>query len=272
MNPVVLTAAVNGPIATLADHPGLPVTPEQIATSAADAYAAGAAIVHVHIRDKAGLPTADLNMARAIMDKVAEKCPQILFQLSTGVGLSVPYEDRAALVELKPRMATLNPCTMSFGVGEFRNPPLEVKRLAGRMRELGIKAELEIYDSGHVDACLDLLKEGLLTEPLQFSIVMGVKGGMSATVENLVYTLRRIPANAVWQAIAIGRNNLDLTTIAMLMGGNVRTGLEDTLYFNKGVRAKDSAQLVERLAGIVKTMGREVATVEQAAKLLGLAS
>jgi 3-keto-5-aminohexanoate cleavage enzyme len=271
MNPVILTAAVNGPIATLADHPGLPVTPEQIATAAADAYAAGAAIAHVHIRDEAGLPTADLKMAKVVMERVAERCP-ILFQLSTGVGLTVPYEDRARLVELKPRMATLNPCTMSFGVGEFRNPPLGVKKLAGRMRELGIKAELEIYDSGHVDACLDLLKDGLLVEPLQFSIVMGVKGGMSATVENLLHTVRRIPDGAVWQAIAIGRTNLDLTTIAMLMGGNVRTGLEDTLNFSKGVRARDSAQLVERVAGVCKSLGREVATVQQATQLLGLAS
>jgi uncharacterized protein (DUF849 family) len=271
MNPVILTAAVNGPIATLADHPGLPVTPEQIAVAAADAHAAGAAIVHVHIRDEAGLPTANLKIAQAVMEQVAARCP-VLFQLSTGVGLSVPYEDRARLVELKPRMATLNPCTMSFGVGEFRNPPLEVKKLAGRMRELGIKAELEIYDSGHVDACLDLLKDGLLVEPLQFSIVMGVKGGMAATVENLMHTVRRIPSNAVWQAIAIGRNNLDLTTIAMLMGGNVRTGLEDTMYFSKDVRAKDSAQLVARVASICTALGREVASVEEATSLLGLTS
>ncbi len=271
MNPVILTAAVNGPIATLGDHPGLPVTPEQIAVAAADAHAAGAAIVHVHIRDEAGLPTANLKIAQAVMESVAARCP-VLFQLSTGVGLSVPYEDRAKLVELKPRMATLNPCTMSFGVGEFRNPPLEVRKLAGRMRELGIKAELEIYDSGHVDACLDLLKDGLLVEPLQFSIVMGVKGGMAATVENLMHTVRHIPSNAVWQAIAIGRNNLDLTTIAMLMGGNVRTGLEDTLYFSKGVRAKDSSQLVARVAGICTALGREVASVEEAASLLGLTS
>ena len=270
MSSVIITAAVNGPIATLADHPGLPVTPDQIAAAAAEAYAAGAAIAHIHIRNAQGLPSADLDTARATLEAVAERSP-ILVQLSTGVGLSVPYEDRARLVELKPRMATLNPCTMSFGVGEFRNPPTEVRQLAGRMMELGIKAELEVYDSGHVDVCLDLLKEGLLAEPLQFSIVMGVKGGMAATVDNLLHTVRRIPQGAVWQAIAVGRLNLDITTIAMIMGGNVRTGLEDTLYLSKGVRAENSAVLVSRLTRICQDMGRQVATVDDAVRQLGLA-
>jgi len=269
MSTVVITAAVNGPIATLADHPGLPVTPDQIAIAAAESYAAGAAIAHIHTRNAQGLPSADMEMARATMDAVAERSP-ILIQLSTGVGLSVPYQDRARLVELRPRMATLNPCTMSFGAGEFRNPPNEVRKLAGRMMELGIKAELEVYDSGHIDVCLDLLKEGLLAEPLQFSIVMGVRGGMAATVDNLLHTIRRIPPGAVWQAITVGRNNLDITTIAMIMGGNVRTGLEDTLYYSKGVRAENSAVLVSRLAAICTGMGRQVATVDDAIRQLGL--
>ena len=160
--------------------------------------------------------------------------------------MEVPYSDRAKLVELRPRMASLNPCTMSFGDGEFRNPPNEVRKLAARMRELGVKPELEIYDSGHLDVCLAMLKEGLLAEPLQFSIVMGVRGGMGATPENLLHIVSRIPKGAVWQAIAIGRANLEMTTIAVAMGGNARTGLEDTLYIRKGELADNASLYVQR--------------------------
>ena len=133
-----------------------------------------------------------------------------------------------------------------------------------------MKAELEIYDSGHIDVCLQLLKEGFLVEPLQFSIVMGIRGGMAATIENLMMTVKRLPQNAVGQAIAVGRANLELTTAAMTQGGNVRTGLEDTLFFSKGVLAKSSAVLVTRLTKIATLLEREPATVEETRTMLGL--
>jgi len=268
MKPVVITAALTGPIASKADHPELPTSPEEIAAAACAAYHAGAAVAHVHLRDEQGRPTANLAIARRVFDLIRERSP-ILVQLSTGVGLYVPYCQREKLVELRPRMATLNPCTMSFGNGEFRNPPKDVRRLAARMRELGVKAELEIYDSGHLDACMALLKEGLLVEPLQFSIVMGVKGGMAATPENLLYTVRRLPQDAIWQGIAVGRANLELTTVAVAIGGNARTGLEDTLHMRKGQLA-DNGRLVARLVEICKVLERPVATVEEAAIVLGL--
>jgi 3-keto-5-aminohexanoate cleavage enzyme len=270
MNPIVITAALTGPIAMKADNAGLPITPEQIADAATSAHKAGAAVVHLHIRDEHGLPTADLKIARRVLDLIEERSP-VLTQLSTGVGLDVPYSDRAKLVELRPRMASLNPCTMSFGTGEFRNPPNEVRKLAARMMELGVKAELEVYDTGHLDVCLTMLKEGLLTEPLQFSIVMGVRGGMAATPENLLHTVSRLPKGAVWQAIAIGRANLEITTIAVAMGGNARTGLEDTLYLRKGELA-DNASLVARLVQVAKALDRPVATVEETVKLLQLSA
>jgi 3-keto-5-aminohexanoate cleavage enzyme len=268
MNPVVITCAITGPIALTSDHPGLPVTPEQIADAATAAYKAGASVAHLHIRDEKGLPTADLKIARRVLELIEERSP-ILTQLSTGVGLDVPYADRAKLVELRPRMASLNPCTMSFGAGEFRNPPNEVRKLAARMMELGVKPELEIYDTGHLDVCMALLKDGLLVEPLQFSIVMGVRGGMAATPENLFHITSRLPKNAVWQVIAIGRANLELTTIGIVMGGNARTGLEDTLYMKKG-ELTDNPSLVARLVNVCKVLDRPVATVEQTEKLLQL--
>lgn len=140
---IVITVAPTGPIATKADNPALPTSPEEIATAVEQAYHAGAAVAHIHLRDENERPTADPNIARRAMDLIGERCP-ILIQLSTGVGLTVPFEQREQLVELRPRMATLNPCSMSFGAGEFRNPPQAVRRLAARMRELDIKPELEI--------------------------------------------------------------------------------------------------------------------------------
>jgi 3-keto-5-aminohexanoate cleavage enzyme len=269
MNKVVITAALTGPIATKTDHPGLPTTPEEIAAAAAAAYHAGAAVAHLHIRDRQHLPTADIETARRVLELVGLQSP-ILIQLSTGVGLEVPFSDREKLVELRPRMATLNPCTMSFGGAEFRNAPKDVRRLAERMMKLGVKAELEVYDSGHLDVCFDLLKEGLLREPLQFSIVMGVRGGMSATPENLINMVRRLPASAQWQAIAIGRANLQLTAIAVALGGNARTGLEDTLYLRKGELAPDNAVLVSRLAGVCSALERAPASIAEAELSLGL--
>jgi 3-keto-5-aminohexanoate cleavage enzyme len=235
-NPVVVTAALTGPIATKADHPTLPCSPAEIAAAAAQASAAGAAVVHLHLRDEQGLPTADLDVARRVASLVADSCPALI-QLSTGVGLNVSYEDRARLVEVRPQMATLNVCSMTFAGGEFRNPPDQVRRLAARMRELEIRPEIEIYDTGHLDFALQLLKEDLLAPP---------------------------------QVIGIGRHNLPMTAIGLAMGGNARTGMEDTLMLRRGVPATDNGELVERLAGLARALERTPATPGEARQLLRL--
>jgi 3-keto-5-aminohexanoate cleavage enzyme len=271
MTHVILTAALTGPIATKADNRALPTTPEEIATAARGAWEAGAAVVHVHLRDPAGKPTADLETARRTLGLIEEACPALV-QLSTGVGLEVPYEERARLVEVRPRMATLNVCSMSFGSGEFRNPPDGVRRLAARMRELGVKPELEVYDTGHLDVALALHAEGLLEEPLQFSIVMGVRGGMAADPDQLVAFVRHLPPGSIWQVIAIGRWNLPMTAIGLAMGGNARTGMEDTLVLRKGVPVGSNAELVARLANVARALELEpisVAAAEQALALPG---
>ncbi len=269
MNKFIVTAALTGPVAMKSDNPGVPFTPSEIAVAAREAYEAGATVVHVHVRDAQGKPTANLEIAREAMERIKDACPTLV-QLSTGVGFDVPLEDRAKLVELRPRMASLNPCSMTFGDSVFINRPDGVRRLAARMMELGVKAELEVYDSGHVDFAMQLLQEGLLTQPLQFSIVMGVRGGMSATLENLMSTLRKLPTGAAWQAIAIGKANLDLSTAALTLGGNVRTGLEDTLYLSRGVLSPNSAALVARLVSIARMLGREPANLEETRAMLQL--
>jgi 3-keto-5-aminohexanoate cleavage enzyme len=269
MTQAILTAALTGPIATKADNPALPTSPDEIAVQARESWEAGASVVHVHLRDEDGRPTANLDTAHRVVELIKEACPALV-QLSTGVGLTVPFEDRERIIEARPEMATLNVCSMSFGTGEFRNPPDGVRRLAARMQELGVKAELELYDSGHLEAALALREEGLLAEPLQFSLVLGVRGGMAATPENLVGLVHRLPDDASWQVIAIGRNNLNMTAIGLAMGGNARTGMEDTLMVRKGVPAAGNGELVARLAEVATALERPPADVEQARALLGL--
>lgn len=269
MTASIITAALTGPIATKVDNPALPTTPEEIADAAAAASEAGAAIVHVHVRDADGNPTADLETARRTVGLIEEACPALI-QLSTGVGLTVPFEEREQLVLARPRMATLNVCSMTFGTGEFRNPPDGVRRLAARMRELEIKPELEIYDTGHLEMALALQAEGLLAEPLQFSIVLGVRGGAPATAASLIAMVARIPEGAVWQAIGIGRANLELTTIGLALGGNARTGMEDTLMLRRGVPAPSNAELVTRLVNIARAIERDPADADAAQQQLSL--
>jgi 3-keto-5-aminohexanoate cleavage enzyme len=267
---VVLTVAPTGPIATKADNPTLPTQPHEIAEAVHDAYRAGAAVAHLHFRDAGDRPTADLEIALLTMDLIRDRCP-ILIQLSTGVGLDVPFSEREALVELRPRMATLNPCSMSFGTGEFRNPPKDVARLAARMRELGVKPELEIYDTGHLEACLRMRDAGLLDdEPMQFSIVLGVRGGMAASPDNLLTLVRRLPPDCIWQVIAIGSSNLPLTAMGVALGGNVRAGLEDALYLRKGELSRGNQPLVERAVRVARALDRPIASVEETEAILRL--
>jgi 3-keto-5-aminohexanoate cleavage enzyme len=266
----IITIAPTGPIATRTDNPHLPTQPTEIADAVADAFSRGAAVAHLHFRDDNHLPTADLEIARTTIELIRERCP-ILIQVSTGVGLQVPLEQRAALLELRPQMATLNPCTMNFGNGVFHNPPEFVASLARRMQELNIRPELEIYDSGHLDACLRLRDAGLLDGMLQFSIVLGVVGGMSATMDNLVTVVKRLPPDCVWQVIAIGRNNLELTAAALAMGGNARAGLEDCLYLRRGELATNAA-LMDRTAALIRALDKTPAGIDEAHERLHLVS
>jgi len=265
MNPII-TASLTGPAATSKDTPAMPRNPEEIAEAAKDAYEAGAAVLHIHLRDNDDF-TADLDVAKRTVELVREKCGGIV-QLSTGGGME--YEVRMKLVEAKPAMATLNPATMTVGDNEFRNPPKLMYKLAERMLELGIKPEIEIYDTGHIPLMLDLLKKGLVTEPLQVSFIMGMKGGMPADPMLLSYCVRELPPNTSWQVIAIAKANLPLTTIGLAMGGNARVGLEDTIYVRPKELATSNAQLVEQLVGVARSMNLQPATVDEVVERLKL--
>ena len=266
-NPII-TAALTGPVATKADNPGMPGTVAEIAADAKAAYDAGAAVIHIHLRDDDGKMTVDLGVARRTVEAVRETCPGIV-QLSTG-GLAFTYEDRMKMVEARPAMATLNPCTMTFGAEEFRNPPRQMMELAARMIELGVKPEVEIYDTGHLEMMRYLVHKGLLVEPLQVSFVMGVRGGMKGDPALLAYLVRELPEGTSWQVIAVAKANLPMTTIGLAMGGNARTGMEDTLTLEKGVPAASNAQLVERLVRIARSLQKEPATVAEVVARLEL--
>ena len=266
-NPII-TAALTGPVATKADNPGMPGTVAEIAADAKAAYDAGAAVIHIHLRDDDGNMTVDLDVARRTVEAVRATCRGIV-QLSTG-GLAFTYEDRMKMVEAKPAMATLNPCTMTFGAAEFRNPPKQMMELAARMIELGVKPEVEIYDTGHLEMMLYLVHKGLLLEPLQVSFVMGVRGGMKGDPALLAYLVRELPEGTSWQVIGVAKANLPMTTIGLAMGGNARTGLEDTLVLEPGVPVTSNAQLVERLVRIARSLQREPATVGEVIERLKL--
>jgi 3-keto-5-aminohexanoate cleavage enzyme len=276
---VIVTFAPTGPVATKRDNPSLPTQPEEIAEQVEAAYHAGASVAHLHLRDENDKPTADPEIVRRTMDLIAERCP-ILVQLTTGVGPNVTFEAREALLELRPAMATLNPCSMTFGEAQFLNPPDLVRRMALRMQELGVKPELEIYDTGHLDFCVRLLEQGVLTEPLHVGLVLGVSGGMTATPDNLLLMARRLPPHTVWQVIAEGKANRTLTAIGLALGGNCRAGLEDALREDALDEASDTSsegyritnlELVTRATTLARDLGLEVATVDEARQRLELA-
>jgi 3-keto-5-aminohexanoate cleavage enzyme len=271
-DPVIITVAPTGPLTTREQHPGLPVTPEQIGEAVAEAAEAGAAVAHVHARDENERPTASPEVYARIAEEIRTRCDAVV-QASTGVGLEVTPEERLEIIASKQvdvTMATLNPASMTFGQGTFDNPPWFVERLAELMKDLGIRPELEVYDFGHVDLCLDLVRRGLVAEPLQFSFVMGVRGGMPGDPELLPALARMLPEGAGWQAIGIGRHQLPLSFAALALGGNVRVGFEDNVYFAKGELAESNAQFVRRAVELVHAAGRQVATPDQVRERLGV--
>jgi 3-keto-5-aminohexanoate cleavage enzyme len=271
-DPVIITVAPTGPLTTRENHPGLPVTPAEIGEAVAEASAAGAAVAHVHARDDSELPTADPQVYAAIAREIRERC-DIVVQASTGVGLDVSCEDRVKIIssdQVEVTMATLNPASMTFGRGTFSNPPRFVEQLAQLMKDRGIQPELELYDFGHVPLCLDLVKRGLVDGPLQFSFVMGVRGGMPGDPALLPTLVSMLPEGAIWQAIGIGRAQLPLSFAALALGGNLRVGYEDNVYFRKGELAESNAQFVTRAVELVHAAGRDVATADYVRERLGV--
>jgi 3-keto-5-aminohexanoate cleavage enzyme len=293
---VIITAAITGGIHGKWANPALPLTAEEQAQTALECYEAGASILHIHVRGDDGQNTADLKYYGKTVKQIGEKCP-ILRQIGNGIGAKVvehkfttksgkkrvtteivqpSLEERLNLINIEPEpeMHTINAGSFEFrtpyGGSLFLNPQDFNRKYIKRCNKKGFGIEIEVYDSSHITNVLEFVETGLLTPPLHFSLVLGIKGGAEANPANLLRMVDQIPEGSTWQVVTVGKFNLRTTVMAMCMGGNVRTGLEDTIYYGKGELAQGNAQLVKRMVRIAKEIGREVATVDEAKEILGI--
>jgi len=269
MEKLIITAALTGAEVTKEIQPNLPLTPEEIGIESKACFDAGASIVHIHARDDQGEPTQGYEVYKKIKEAV-EKRSNIIFQPSTGGAVWHTPEERLQPVELKPEMATLSTGTTNFGADVFMNTEEYIEKFAKKMQSLGVKPEIEVFERGMINNALRLVKKGLINGPLHFDFVLGVPGACPGTPEDLMHMLRFIPEDATWTVAGIGRHELPLATMAIILGGHVRVGFEDNVYYSKGVLAKSNAQLVERIVRIAEELGREVATPDEARKILNL--
>ena len=269
MEKLIITAALTGAEVTREQQPSLPLTPDEIAEAAYECYQAGASIVHVHARDAEGNPTQDFEVYKEIKEKVEAKCP-IIFQPSTGGAVWHTPEQRLQPVDLKPEMATLSCGTCNFGPDVFMNSEEYIERFATKMQAIGVKPEIEVFERGMIENAKRLVKKGLVKAPLHVDFVLGVPGACPGTPEDLMFMVNQIPEDWTWTVAGIGRTETPLAVMAIVMGGHVRVGFEDNVYYSKGRLAKSNAELVERIVRLAKEIGREVATPDEARAILGL--
>ncbi|MEW6308092.1 MAG: 3-keto-5-aminohexanoate cleavage protein [Bacillota bacterium] len=270
MEPLIITAALVGAEVTRAEQPALPLSPAEIAEAAAEAGQAGASIIHLHVRDAAGRSTQSRDVYAATLALLRQLCPELIIQVSTGGAVGMAAAERLQPVTLAPEMATLTPGSVNFGADVFVNHPRDIELFARTIAEHGVKPELEIFDTGMIANALRLVKRGLVTPPLHFDLVMGVPGGIPGTVANLLHLVSLLPPGSTWSVAGIGAAELPLAAAAIILGGHVRVGFEDNIYYRKGELASSNAQLVARVARLARELERPVATPRQAREILTL--
>jgi uncharacterized protein (DUF849 family) len=275
---VVISAALTGALTTRDQCEAIPYTPAEIAEEAAAAREAGAAVAHIHARTDEGDPTFSTETYREIYEEVRDRT-DIIINFSTGA-VDEPVETRTDYIrEVSPEVAALNMGSMNYAKysdrrGDFvfdqvfDNSFSEIQAFLSAMNDAGVKPELECFDTGHIGNIRPLVKQGKLTHPIQFSLIMGVLGGIPATVENLAHQVRQLPEDATWQVIGISRDQWPLVGAALSMGGNVRVGLEDNFYLPEGEMAESNADLVARAARMARDVGREPATPDEAREIM----
>jgi 3-keto-5-aminohexanoate cleavage enzyme len=272
MEKLIITAAITGSRNTRMQTPYIPVLPEEIAQSGIEAWEAGASVLHIHARDpKTGLGTQDRSIFEEIVSRIRGQTDAVICLTTSGIpGRNLPIEERFQPLSLKPEMVSFDAGSMNMGEIFFYNPPEFLEVLAEKIKTLRIKPELEVFDVGMIDNCQRYLEKGLLEAPLHFQFVLGAPGGSPANVKSLLYISEIIPSGSTWSVGGIGASQLSMAMVAMVMGGHVRVGLEDNIYYSKGVLAKNNAELVERVVRIAKEFGREVATPQEARRILSL--
>lgn len=268
---VILTVATTGAWPTKKDTPYVPLQPEEIAEEIYQCYKAGASIAHIHVRDDEDKASMSFEKFEKTVKLVREKC-DIVINLTTSGGIGIDDEVRMKpFIELKPEIASYDCGSMNWQHSTvFENSPQFLEKLGIAMQENDVKPEIEIFDAGMVYNALHYYKKGILKGPLHFQFVLGVPGGMAATVENLVYLKNLIPADATWGAIGIGKQHLPILYATLALGGNLRVGMEDNIFYKKGQLAKSNVEFIERTKRTVIEMGKEIATPAETRKILGL--
>lgn len=271
MAKTIITVAITGGMGTKKENPNHPVTPEEIAKSVIEAWKAGAAIAHLHMRDDQQRGTMDLERFRKTIKLIREQGCDIILNLTTAGGIGLTEDERMAVVpEFKPELATYDCGTMNFGPFVFDNNPRFLEKLGTLIHENGSKPEVECFDASHIENAKFYIKKGVLKEPVHFQFCLGIQGGMAATVESLVYMKSLIPPGSTWSAFGIGPGHMAVLLGTIAMGGNVRVGFEDNFYRSRGVFFESNAQQVERVVRILKEFGAEHATPDEAREMLGI--
>lgn len=268
---VILTVACTGAWPQKTDTPYIPITPEEEAAEIVRCYEAGASVAHIHVRDDQAKASMDFEKFEKTVQLVRQRC-DIVINLTTSGGIGLEDEVRIRpFRELRPEMASFDCGSMNWQNNcVFENSPQFLEKLALEMNAVDVKPEIEVFDAGMVYNALYLLKKGYLKAPLHFQFVLGVPGGIAATVENLLFLVKLLPENCTWGALGIGKQHLPIMYAALSLGGHVRVGMEDNIFYSKGKLAESNTEFVERTKRIVGELGKTIATPDETRMMLGL--
>ncbi|MGF6290983.1 3-keto-5-aminohexanoate cleavage enzyme [Paraburkholderia youngii] len=270
--PCIISVAITGSVPRKKDNPAVPITISEQIESTQEAYEAGASLVHLHVRDEQENSSSDRSSFAALQDGIRKHCPDIIIQFSTG-GRGRSFQQRGAMLDLRPDMASLATGSVNFPTTVYENPPDFVRALAQTMLDYDVKPEIEVFDLAMLYSTADLVQQGLLKSPVHVQFVMGVKNALPARREILefeVQQLKTLLPDATWTAAGIGRHQLEVNHWTLEMGGHCRTGLEDNVRWDKDTLAKSNAQLVARVAALCDEYGRPVASAAKAREMLDL--
>jgi uncharacterized protein (DUF849 family) len=270
--PCIITVAITGSLPRKENNPAVPISIAEQVESTQEAFEAGATLAHIHVRKEDQTPTSDPERFARVQEGIGKHCPGMIIQFSTG-GRSGVGSERGGMLYLKPDMASLSTGSCNFPLRIYENPPELILELAGKMREHGVKPEIEVFDLSMLYQALRLAEEGVLLKPLHVQFVFGIRNAMPAirdVLEFEVQQLRKLAPDATWTAAGIGAHQLELNRWALELGGHCRTGLEDNVRFDKSRLARSNAELVKRVADLCGAYGRHAASVKEARRLLRL--
>ncbi len=270
MEKLIITAAICGAEVTREHNPNLPLTAEELAVEAKKAEEAGASIIHLHVRDKEGKATQEQKTFAQAIKAMEQKGVTAIIQPSTGGAAGMSWQERIQPVYLEPEMATLDCGTTNFGEEIFVNDLPLMRNFAREMKKYGVMPELECFEIGHIYNALKLYREELVAGHLHFDLVLGVPGAMPGSIKNLLAMVDNLPEAATWTVAGIGPQELPLACHALVMGGHIRVGFEDNIFYRKGELAQSNAQLVARIVRLAEEVNRKVAEPEEAREILGL--